>query len=136
MRNGFHCLVVACCLIFSYLIKYLLDERIDDFLTVKLTNTKTMKSKYEKTSLTEALKKRFKNPKQSNSFENNEECLEKNSNHKNLLIYKEKFTKLSKNFLIMSKNTSKYVEILNFENNYLAFNQTNKSKTGIVECIF
>ena len=122
-------MIVVCCVICTIIFKLLLDESIDEFLTVKLLNIKSIKSKLEETSLTEALKKRFKENQDVN--EKTTECPE---NTENQTIYKEKFNKVSKNLMIVKKSGNKKsneLKILSFANNYLAFNQTNKPKTGI-----
>jgi len=132
MRNFIHCFVVVFCVLFTFFFKILLDDSFDDFLTIKLLNIKTLKAKAEVSSLTEALKKRFFDPKNNTPIENLQNCPIRQSNHTNYQIYKEKFSKLSRNFLIGKNLRSKYFKILNLANNYLAFNQTHKPKTGIL----
>lgn len=131
MRNLAQWFIVITCIFFTIIYKFILDESFNDFLTIKISNIKKMKIKQEENSLAEALKKRFKQLTLNNSIENIPICPIGITNHSNNLIFKEKFTKLSKNFLITQSTPSKYYKIFNFENNYLAHNQTNKSKTGI-----
>ena len=132
MRNFIHFFIVTLCFFIAVLHKFLLDDSIDDFLTVKLSNIKTLKERTQGRSLTEALKRRFADQKNHTpSLESTQICENKMENHSNYRIYKEKFSKLSKNFLIGKNLRSKYLRILNLANNYLAFNQTQKPKTGI-----
>ena len=138
MRNFIHFFIVTLCFFIAILLKFILDDSFDDFLTVKLSNIKTLKERTQGSSLTEALKKRFvvDQKNHTSSLESTKICENKMESHSNFLIYKEKFSKLSKNFLIGKNLRSKYLRILNLANNYLAFNQTQKQKTGTLSFLY
>lgn len=127
------CLVFVILCIFLGLFQKLLDfDDFDDFTELNhfkriqiFDITDDNEEKLE-SSLIEALKRRFIEENRTS------ECFSTRSNSSDKDEYRKKFSKVSKNFLSMTSNSKKAL-IINLANNYLAYNQTNKQKTGSIK---